>query len=146
MQRTGYTPYVPSAVSGQQLNYKDTNCSSVPLNNQTPFLLNGLVQGSTANDRYSRHIINKGLQIHMFYSRNALTIPTAVRWIVFVDRMPNGSTPSIADVWQTGDPNDFKNMNNRARFKILKTGMDYVQAETLQQIFIKKQGEKYILI
>ena len=85
-------------------------------------LLNGLTQGVTDTTRTGSQVILKYAYLKFICTTNASATTDAARVIVFLDRQPNGGTPALTDLLNTGVPDAFIStyeQHNRMRFKIL---------------------------
>lgn len=95
-------------------------------------LLNGCTTGSGLSSRDGRQIQNKSVQINCTYvTPAAMTQPCIMRCVVFIDKEPNGSSPTIGKVLDTNQGNaeeTFRNLQYRKRFVILKDQRFVVEA------------------
>lgn len=101
--------------------------TDVPLDNfSTPaiYLMNGLVQGTDADNRNGRSILVKSLQCALNVEMIGTETDTKFRFMVVIDKQPNGAVATVSQILQsTGTENSLmapRNLNNRKRFVILK--------------------------
>lgn len=103
---------------------KDMDLANSPGINGNYVLLNGLQKGDDINNRDGRQVRFKSIQ-YAFQTEiaSAQTTPQLLRWIIFIDKQPNAAGPGlIGNIYD--DPIDgFRNLNNRRRFVVLKTGL-----------------------
>lgn len=105
-------------------------CSTTP----TVVLLNGTQKGDDLNNREGRQIRIKSIQSQLTFtydtSANGVSL---VRYAFFIDKQANGSSTNVAnDLFD--DPIDgFRDLNNRKRFVILKTGLVRLNDDDLPQ-------------
>jgi len=109
--------------------YKDMTIAILTCNTTGAFqLMNGLVMGTTYNDRIGRRICIKSIYIRgMVGQEGSFTTITSplvsqgqlCRLIVVADMQPNGAVPALTDVLFEATSLAQLNPNNRDRFKIL---------------------------
>lgn len=87
-------------------------------------LLNGLSQGDGISSREGRKVVCKSVQCKLLFTTSAsMTNAAVVRAILFIDRSPDGVSPSSSELLDTthGARNEaFRNLDYRERFVILK--------------------------
>jgi len=119
------------------LNYLDTVISYARVNTaSTPILVNGCSQGSSASNRYGRQAQIKSIQMNFQVLPSTTTIRETIRWMIVHDANPNGVLPGRNDIWaldagSTVSTLSFRNLDNRERFTILRTGVETVQGGRL---------------
>lgn len=82
-------------------------------------LLNQCVRGDDIGDRTGREIIMKSIELSCFTIPVAASPGSSGRFIVVYDRQSNGVAPTWAMVVGAPSTTNFKNLDNRKRFKIL---------------------------
>jgi len=89
-------------------------------NGSTPFLVNPVIQGSSATTRIGRRILMKSLYIRWFAQLVSTTTGgTPYRMLVVYDSQTNGTAPAVTDVVLTDEITSPMNLNNSRRFKTL---------------------------
>lgn len=87
-------------------------------------LLNGVATGNGISSRDGRKIALKSVQAKLLITQNVnQTNASVLRAILFIDRSPDGTAPTITQVLDTthGSRNEaFRNLDYRDRFVILK--------------------------
>lgn len=88
-------------------------------------LLNGISRGTDSTNRIGRSIKVKSIEINMYmYASTSATTEMFARFILILDKEPNGLAPSFGDILQsTSSPTNLispRNLDNRKRFIILK--------------------------
>lgn len=87
-------------------------------------LLNGCAQGDGISSRDGRQIQMKSIQVRAtFTSPVATTDPIIIRYVVFIDKSPRATAPTLSQVLDTsqGGPEEtYRNLDYRKRFVILK--------------------------
>nr|QXP07743.1 MAG: putative capsid protein [Arizlama virus] len=87
-------------------------------------LINGVAEGSDFNERVGRRLTMGSIQIRgMITPVDNTVIDQVVRYMIVYDKQSNGAAPTIVDILTDNTPYGFKNLNNRARFIILKDEM-----------------------
>jgi len=85
-------------------------------------LLNGLAEGDSATTRDGRQVLFKSLQLYVRGTMNGSATNTTCRVIIFLDKQPNETAPTMAALLATtvaGGVDAFRNLDNRKRFVIL---------------------------
>lgn len=83
--------------------------------------LSRIAQGDTEQTRDGNNCKAKSLWAKWTMYKHASATATFVRMIWFIDTQNiSGSAPSVTDVLQSADVNEFKNHNNRKRFVFMK--------------------------
>ncbi len=86
-------------------------------------LINGMALGDDISSREGQSVRIKSVQIALTLFLNPLSINTFVRCILFINKQPNQTLPVIGDLLADGGnigSTNFRNLNNRKRFVILK--------------------------
>jgi len=83
-------------------------------------LLNGMTRGTDFTQMIGREATYRSLQWHIRILK-ASAVGTNYGWYsIVVDKQANESTPDMDDIWTTAQ-GQFRNLDNRKRFAILKT-------------------------
>jgi len=83
-------------------------------------LLNGAEPGPALNQRIGRHIHMNYIDMRFFLAATATTgIDQFVRYLVVLDKQPNGAALAITDVLDSVNPFSLPNLANSERFIIL---------------------------
>lgn len=86
----------------------------------TPFLLNGVAQGTTASTRIGRRLVIKSLLVRWLVQLAPTTTGgSPLRLMVVYDAQSNGAAPAITDILLTDELTSPANLSNSRRFKIL---------------------------
>lgn len=92
------------APAAGELKYKDVMALTTAVAVGNPILLNGIARGDEAFERTGRQITMKSVQIRMLVRSPTAVISSAfqslcaVRFILFVDRQANATTPTMAQL------------------------------------------------
>lgn len=79
-----------------------------------------MAQGVGVSYRLGTQILIKSIFLKVYGYSQATTTANLNRVILFLDRQANGGAPTYADVVVGNEIDDFTNLNNRKRFKILR--------------------------
>jgi len=85
-------------------------------------LLNGLAEGDSATTRDGRQVLFKSIQLFLRGTMNGSATNTTIRSIIFMDKQPNETAPTMASLLATtvaGGVDAYRNLDNRKRFVIL---------------------------
>lgn len=85
-------------------------------------LLSGIAQGTDYNQRLGRQVNLKSCEFRIWFNAVGATTTnwfTHTRYILFIDRQSNATTPLVSEVLQSADYSAFKNVNTEDRFRIL---------------------------
>lgn len=83
-------------------------------------LLNTVAQGASVNQRVSKKIKLKGLQVRGNLQASTATTIADCAWMIVYDKRPVGTLPAIADILVSISTNALNNDANSGRFSILK--------------------------
>ncbi len=83
-------------------------------------LLNGSAPGDDFDTRDGRQVRIKSIQITLTYFQHSSAVVTQIRAIVFLDKQPNETTPTVTELLDTATMVSFRNLNFRKRFVILR--------------------------
>jgi len=85
-------------------------------------LLNGIASGTDYNTRVGRQAWIKSIDYRVRVYPGATTNQPGgyIRWAIVCDEQPNGTQPAWTDIWASSGINDFGNLNNRDRFRIIR--------------------------
>lgn len=103
-----------------EFKYKDTELSVNPSASGAFYLLNGLQTGDNVINRDGRLVRIKSCQAKYKLTMNASATNTTVRFLWFIDKQANQSTPTGSDLFINVNTQGLKNLNNRKRFVFLK--------------------------
>jgi len=100
------------------------NALAIPENAPLFFALNTVAEGNTLDSRIGKQLKMRSIQIMMKFSLPASQNTTQFRGQLMLDKQPNGAIATAASVFT--DATQFTylsplNLNNRRRFKILKS-------------------------
>jgi len=112
-----------------ELKAVDTTMSEDVSTSEIVRVMNACSQGTDIGTRVGRQITMKSVQIRGHIKANNANPGDLVFWAVVYDRQSNGAYPNMSDVYTTDSlvPN-FRNLNNRKRFKVLGSG--YIKIPT----------------
>lgn len=136
-----------TAGTGSEKKYNDITIAitALPLNSGASItLLNGVIQGTDANQRVGRKAIWKSFLIRLVLSLNGTTPATSTyRIMLVVDKQANAAAPAIGDILATTDFTAVNNLANRARFVVLwdRKGTCAVggdNAMVVEELFLRK--------
>lgn len=91
-------------------------------------LLNGCSPGDGLSSRDGREITIKSLQLQFYYATSVnITVPSLVRYVLFIDKSPMGVVPTVAQLLEITDTSfpiasAYRDLDNRKRFVILRDG------------------------
>lgn len=131
-----------------ELKYKDTGLNTYVANTTGQFvLLNGIGQGTDADDRVGRKLVIKNIQIRAMIrtegseTMGASSQPASIVQMLLVwDKQPNGAAPLITQLLEHAHPVSPIKMDNRDRFRILArktwTIGAYIRSNTATQSLI----------
>lgn len=86
----------------------------------TVTLLNGVAQGTTANQRIGRKLIMKSILMRIGVSKQPSTAGEGLmRLLVIYDAQTNAAIPLATDILQINDISSPMNLNNSDRFKVI---------------------------
>lgn len=91
-------------------------------------LINGVATGDDYTNRDGRKITMKSIFVRGHFNVGATPTGGAVRWMVVYDKQPNGAAPVITDIIAGANLAGNQNLNNRARFVVLRDVTDRVEA------------------
>lgn len=104
-----------------ELKAGDTNLNFASTSTATFLLLNGAGKGDNLNDREGLVTTLRRLDCRFgLYPQDDTTVDTRVTCFIVWDNQPNGVAPTITQILSSSDPFDFVNLDNRARFRILR--------------------------
>ncbi len=83
-------------------------------------LLSGSAPGDDFDTRDGRQIRIKSVQLTLIYFINGSATLTFIRIIIFLDKQPNETTPTVTELLDVGDIVSHRNLDNRKRFWIIK--------------------------
>ncbi len=121
----------------QELKFKDTATTDSVVS-ATGFINPSLVliaQGLDECDRIGRHITVKSLSWRFEVTMPETTgfgltaCTDVVRLIVYCDKQSNGTNATVTDILETAGLNEFNNLANRGRFRILSNRFYTVQSK-----------------
>lgn len=92
--------------------------------------LNILQQGSNDNDRDGDSVRFKSLTVRMNWNQNASALNTRLRWLIVIDKQPNGALATITDILTAASPRACRNTNNMKRFVVLSDEMTTMRVDT----------------
>lgn len=105
-----------------EIKWKDTSVNSVLDNTGDIVLLNGLLQGTTAQNRVGRKAFMKYITVNGYAQVNGTTgLDQVCRVLFLISKDPNGVAPTIADVLQTANVESLRNMKRNEDYRILKS-------------------------
>lgn len=136
-----------TAGTGAEKKYLDTSISgaTIPIAASGSItLLNGVVQGTDANQRIGRKVTWESVLVRFVCRPNATTpLNSAYRIMLVVDKQANGAAPNITDIFETATFASPNAMANRARFVTLwdKKGVITTsnEAVTIEELFLRKK-------
>lgn len=102
-----------------EFKYKDVTASPTVSNTGTLVLLNGMSKGDTVSTREARSILCKSSEFKTNAYMNASATNTSLRVILFIDKQPSGTAPTIANLLQSNTITSFRHLDFRKRFVIL---------------------------
>lgn len=105
-----------------EFKYLDTSAETGVDDSGTLILLNGMTKGDSINTREGRTLRIKSVQLHININMNTSATRTRLKWALVIDKQVNGAAPNISDIYDNVLLN-FRNLNNRKRFVILKQGL-----------------------
>lgn len=106
-------------VAGPELKFIDTAKTTVTSATSVA-LLNGAAQGDDFTQRQGRQIRIKSVQIMGYIEPNGNNASQFARFLLVWDNAPNGVVAGITDILTSADAEAFINLNNQARFTILR--------------------------
>lgn len=103
-----------------EFKYKDTSSAVANASTGNLYIMNGIAKGDGVSERIGRKVTVRSIQLRGYLATNTVTATMdVVRVIIFVDRQVNAVAPTVAEVLQTATFEQFRNLENRARFRIL---------------------------
>lgn len=83
-------------------------------------LINGLLNSTDNGGRIGRQVLNKGCSINMNFKLPTNSANANIRYIMFIDKMPNGTAVTSAELFQTfNNLQSFINPEYFGRFRII---------------------------
>jgi len=112
---------VPGFKHARKMASKSTGFSTLQFDTSGSFLLlNGMALGTTQNgDRIGRDIYMHDLLITGFVQNRSTAIINQCRLLVFLDTMPDGGTPTLADIMESSTSLSLVNKATARRYNIL---------------------------
>lgn len=108
--------------------------SSTPNDSTGTFtLLNGLVRGNDSSNRTGRQVKFTSIQLYLNFLKASAATNTRVRWAVVLDKQANEAAPLIGEIYSFSIEG-FRNLNNRRRFVILKTGTKVLNSDYPEKV------------
>lgn len=101
----------------------DNDNSTTPSSSGSLILLNGISQGDGESNRDGVQVRYKSCEHSVVVSQHTSATQTILRWLLFIDLQPDGSTPGMSEVLDTSSAPAYmaaRNLDNRSRFLILK--------------------------
>lgn len=85
-------------------------------------LVNGVAEGTGADQRVGRVVFNKAYSVlgKVSYEGSATTQSQGVRIALVWDKFPGGDLPTILDIYDSVNAKSFTKLDSRARFTVLK--------------------------
>lgn len=118
-----------------EFGYSDGRTSTSVNTGGQMILLNGLATGNDAFNREGRQVRFKSLQLKLTAGINASATDTRIRWILFIDKSPNATQPTAAELLalNTQYVDSYRNLNFRKRFVILQNTVQLLDTSDPQQ-------------
>lgn len=92
-------------------------------------LLNGLVPGTDVSQRVGRAVLLRELELRLQFTVTAGTgVDQFVRYMIVVDRQPNGAAPVITDIIRSASVTSMSNIDNARRFSFLQDSTFHLNA------------------
>lgn len=114
------------SMGGKELNFTTSRISHVNLQSQAFHqLLNGISQGTDAQQRVGRRINIKSIEMKVHASTMAITKMALVRFVIVLDKQPNGQVATWEQVYDVdtvlnaNTPYALRNISNKQRFWVL---------------------------
>jgi len=147
--KRGWKPAGRASLAGD-LNFNDTSIDSTVNSSSTPILLNGVVVGTSSGSRFGRQINVKSIHVQFQILPSSSTVRETARWLLVHDATPNGVLPTRADIWSPNaasnvDPLSFRNLDNRNRFTIIRTGTTTINGGSLVGNYERSEPENIYL-
>lgn len=126
LQKAGQALSVARSVYGllnTEFKSKDVYDSGTSISSTASFsLLNGMAKGDTISTRTARSILCKSLELNLTFIQHASATETLIRAIVFIDKSPEGTAPTVAQLLDASGYTHVaqRNLNYRKEFVILK--------------------------
>lgn len=84
------------------------------------YFLAGIAQGTGHNKRIHNKIHIRSIRWRFTVTPGIEHILSTSFWALIVDKMPDGTAPTQAEIWEVTDPNSFQKKGNAGRFRVLR--------------------------
>lgn len=105
--------------SPQEIDFVDTAINQAMDTTGVVTLINGIVQGTSVNQRIGKKVLMKSVQARVYFAANSAATSNVVTMLLVYDRLPRGALPAVTDILVAATPTANNNDSNSSRFKIL---------------------------